>query len=144
MSNTRPLVIDPRDPKFCLFVERAELMAAVEPFHGGGKVSEPHWNCTVQLIIWDRSNDTVRDIKEQLVCVPEELPALVIEGWSNAVKKVLATAPDVEMMYPRDFLDFNMLVVVSELRKSKTAEDYEKAFLVKSRLGRWLPAVKAA
>lgn len=98
---------------------------------------------TVRLVVWE--GDQIRDIKEQeLMMAPRaaypissERLAAYLTGWSAALKKVLdAMSPSVlDTLMPHDFAAPRVL----GLRAAKTAEDFERALLVRSRLGRFLP-----
>jgi hypothetical protein len=102
---------------------------------------------TFRLILWDKAPGgelSIRDIKEQELYLYDpayltgDVPILsYLRGWSLALREVFQRAPmsTFETLMPHDLSDGGVL----KLRKATTPEDYRKAFLVKSRLGKFLP-----
>jgi len=85
---------------------------------------------------------TIRDVKEQQVAFigadvddHQRLEAF-LTGWTRAVQRVMEVGgrAHVEVLMPHDLLCPEIL----KLKKAKTAEDFEKAALMPSRLGRGL------
>lgn len=86
---------------------------------------------------------TVRDIKEQEISLvplahrdePERVRAY-LEGWAAAVSEVLAGWSDAqaERTMPYDLVNGRVL----KLARAETAEDFKRALLMKSRLGKLL------
>ena len=99
----------------------------------------------LRLIIFDAEGGAIRDIKEQQVSMipaaagdlPMERVEAYFRGWVDAVAHVFSTAPSmIDTLMPHDLTAPKVLA----LKKCKTAEDFRDAFLVRSRLGRFLPA----
>jgi hypothetical protein len=106
-------------------------------------VDKKEMKFVLRLIVFDLEGEkaTVRDIKEQEVYFGET-PfrehrarfAAFLDGWTRALRAFFAATGTVETLMPHD-LSFPGTL---ELRKAETAEDFEAAHLVKSRLGRWM------
>lgn len=103
---------------------------------GGG-----NYGMVVRLIVWDEVDGTrsIRDVKEQDCfiklpgdCTFERL-VTYLRGMDMAMQDVLAS-PRMESLMPHELLDWSALA----LRKAATAEDFDKALRLKSRLGRFL------
>jgi hypothetical protein len=99
------------------------------------------YGTVVRLIVWDEidGKSSIRDVKEQDVyldlphdCTFERL-VIYLRGMEMAMEDVLAS-PQVETLMPHDLLDWSAL----KLRKAETAEDFDKALRLKSRLGKYL------
>ena len=104
---------------------------------------------TLQLIVYDvverdgEEMERVRDIKEQEVSLvplayrgePGRVRAYV-EGWAAAVKEVLAgwSRDRADCSAPADLTNVSVL----KLARAETAEDFRRALLTKSRLGKLL------
>jgi len=104
---------------------------------------------TFQLIFFKKyPGDDFRqvyDLKEQTVSVVEEewkdhekLEDLLL-GWACAVEEVLSKADRIERLVPADLMPGASCFA---LRTPQSAEDYRAAFLVRSRLGRWIEGSK--
>ena len=99
------------------------------------------YGVVVRLIVWDEidGRSSIRDVKEQDCFV--KLPAnctfdrlvTYLRGMDMAMQDVLAS-PKVETLMPHDLLDWSALA----LAKAETAEDFDKALRMKSRLGKYL------
>lgn len=125
--------LDPTEEGFRIRTEHGELIRVHSDFAQGRKN-------VFQLIIYGGLDPygyrTVRDIKEQAVeLVIPVLPLNALLAWATVVKKVLACGA-AEVMMPSDFLV--CLRGAALLKKARTTEDYEKAFVVKGRFGKWL------
>jgi hypothetical protein len=101
---------------------------------GGGR-----YVVVMRLITWEDDNGkrAIRNIKEQDCDLPEDCTferlVTYMRGMDMAMQDVLMT-PRLEILMPRDLLDWSAL----ELRKAETAEDFDKALRLKSRLGKYL------
>jgi hypothetical protein len=99
------------------------------------------YGVVIRLFIWEDANGTlsIRDIKEQDIYVdlPEDCTferlVMYLRGMEMAMEDVLAS-PQVETLMPHDLIDWSAL----KLRKAETAEDFDKALRLKSRLGKYL------
>ena len=94
----------------------------------------------IRLICWDENNgvQSIRDVKEQQIYLPVddcsfERLVLYLRGMDMALQDVLASK-EVETLMPHDLLDWSAL----KLAKAETAEDFDKALRMKSRLGKFL------
>jgi hypothetical protein len=113
----------------------------------GAYADEDEGNIRValRLIVCDLDESgaqTIRDIKEQLVCfVPkkrrDEPDARIVayaEGWCDALREVFASKEAttmVETLMPHDLVDWKVL----NLARPATREAFREALLAKSRLG---------
>lgn len=78
---------------------------------------------------------TIRDIRECITLIDwNALPTELVGAHANVCSAILA-GPDVELLTPGDLL--RALLDASKLVKPKTVDDFEKALLAKSRLGKW-------
>ena len=99
------------------------------------------YGAVVRLFIWEDANGTlsIRDIKEQdlYVDLPDDCTferlVMYLRGMEMAMQDVLAS-PQIETLMPHDLVDWSAL----KLRKAETAEDFDKALRMKSRLGKYL------
>ncbi len=99
------------------------------------------YGMVVRLVVWDEIDGrrSIRDIKEQdcFIKLPEDCTferlVTYLRGMDMAMQDVLA-GPQVETSMPHDLLDWSALA----LRKAETAEDFDKALRLKSRLGKFL------
>jgi hypothetical protein len=128
---------------FPIVGERSEIVAvsgdaAVYEANNGGI------HATLRLVGYERPDkETVRDIKEQEVfLIPakhrhdEARVRAYLEGWASAISAVLRRpVKDVPaLLLPADFVRVNVL----DLATPEEAADFERAFLQKSRLGRFV------
>lgn len=107
--------------------------------HANGSI----W-ATLHLCVWETSNgkESIRDIKEQEVLVvptaTRDRPEIVrayLQGWAEALATVLPelSLAQVDRLMPHDLV----FSLAATLRKAVTAQDFCKALLVKSRLGKF-------
>ncbi len=95
-----------------------------------------------RLVVWDVGPDgtqSIRDVKEQEIylalpadCSFERL-VTYLRGMDMAMQDVL-DSKELETLMPHDLVDWSAL----KLAKAETAEDFDKALRMKSRLGKYL------
>jgi len=104
------------------------------------------YGVVIRLIGWELNADagvkSIRDVKEQEIYLG--LPGLdlatigrmreLLAAMVRVLEKALTHA-EVESLMPHDLVDFGPL----KLARSKTVDDFVKAYSVPSRLGRYLP-----
>ena len=85
----------------------------------------------------------IRGIKQQEIYV-EALDGItqdrlrqIFDAWKAVVSFVLQHTKDIEMMMPHDLFSHDFFGV-PKLKTPQNHEDFVKAFLVKSRLGKWI------
>lgn len=99
------------------------------------------YGMVVRLVVWDKvdGRSSIRDVKEQdcFIKLPDDCTferlVMYLRGMDMAMQDVLAS-PRMESLMPHDLLDWSALA----LRKAETAEDFDKALRLKSRLGKFL------
>jgi hypothetical protein len=112
----------------------------------GPRESEDSLRVTLRLVSWARDEESgerqVRDIKEQqLYLGPASLLrhgdrlAAFLRGSCAALKTVFEAGAETETLMPHDLWRHGVLKLV----KAQSADDFRRALLVRSRLGRYLP-----
>jgi hypothetical protein len=112
----------------------------------GPRESEDSLRLTLRLVSWDRDAESgerkIRDIKEQQLYVgPASLMrhggrlAAFLRGSCAALKTLFEAGADTETLMPHDLWRYGVLKLV----KAQSADDFHRALLVRSRLGRYLP-----
>jgi hypothetical protein len=99
---------------------------------------------TLHLFVWETSNgeESIQTIKEQEVAVvpaaTRDRPEIVrayLQGWAQALATVL---PELSSAQIDSLMPYGLVFAgAATLRKAATAQDFCKAFLVKSRLGKF-------
>jgi hypothetical protein len=111
-------------------------------------VSEQNGIILITTQLWLIEQGSVRSIKEQqchflpkhMRSIEKERFQAYLEGWATAIELVFEQrgVPDLERATPYDFVYPKTL----ELKKAMQADDFTKAFLAKSRMGKFIPTSK--
>lgn len=100
---------------------------------------------TIRLITWDGEPPVIRDVKEQELYfggLADHAPArtrALFEGMQIALARVLEV-PAIETLMPHELFRGDVM----KLKTCITADDFARALLVKSRLGKFLAAPEVA
>jgi hypothetical protein len=135
-----------------MFAEQlTEIFSSEFPIKGGMSevtfvsVVEEHARLYVvlRLVVWDQQPDgalSIRDVKEQQIYVdaPKDTTferfVEFMRGYDKVLSEVLAATKDAEYLMPHDLVSFAAL----RLKTANTAEEFEQALRMKSRLGKYL------